>query len=66
MIRSESVDTFSLILLGMVLGMALIVMGSKLYPRSKINLYDEAIAECEKNLPRNQSCIVVGIPAVNK
>ena len=30
-------------------------------PKSRISKYDNAIAECEQNLPRNQHCKIVGV-----
>lgn len=31
-------------------------------PGTKIKNYDDAIKECEKNLPRTQSCVITAIP----
>jgi hypothetical protein len=31
-------------------------------PGTKIQIYDDAIKACEKNLPRTQTCVITAIP----
>lgn len=47
--------------LGFILGftVAIVIMA---LPSSDASLYRKAIDECEKTLPRNQHCKVMGIP----
>lgn len=47
-------------ILGVIVGCLLMVALSCL-PGSKINLYDKAIEKCEKELPRNQKCKIIGV-----
>jgi len=51
-------DTAYAILLGFLLGAILNTM-----PWADAEQYRRAKQECEKTLPRNQHCIVVGVPS---
>lgn len=35
-------------------------------PFSDISLYKKAKEECEKSLPRDQHCVIIGVPKVEK
>lgn len=48
--------------MGLIIG-ALLVFGIEgTLPNSSVNLYQKAIEECEKDLPRNQHCVIIGVP----
>lgn len=53
---------FKIFIMGLIIG-ALLVFGIEgTLPNSSVNLYQKAIEECEKDLPRNQHCVIIGVP----
>lgn len=60
------------ITIGAVLGIALGLMLSGLIevmnPKSYRNVHVQAMTECEKELPRSQTCVIIAVPkpAVSK
>lgn len=51
---------------GVAVGAIIFGLLVDVYPGSYHNLAKTAITECEKTLPRNQTCNVVGVPNVEK
>ena len=60
----DNSDIFSLIGLGMVIGVALSA-STRLIPNSVLYTYYEVIKQCEAELPRDQHCVITAIPEVN-
>jgi hypothetical protein len=48
--------------LGVVVGWSLAMTLAYTLPNSYYNVYKDATAKCEENLPRNQKCVIVAIP----
>lgn len=53
-------DALKLFLAGVFVGLFIAVMLNAL-PASNSSRYRAAIAECEKTLPRDQHCVVIGV-----
>ena len=52
--------------LGLFSGLILSIGIASVNPYSSMNKIDRAISECEKSLPRDQHCVMVGVPEVKK
>ena len=61
-IMSDNDSPLAAVFFGAFLGIAFIMLIQCFASDSPFKLYKEAIAECEKILPRNQHCVVVGVP----
>lgn len=55
---------FKWLIIGVIVGMAALYLIS-LLPISTISIYHAAIEECEKELPRNQSCKITAVIEVD-
>jgi allophanate hydrolase subunit 1 len=57
---------FSIFMLGMWLGIALMATIEHLVPTSHRNTLKNAMTECEKSLPRDQHCKIIAVPVEKK
>lgn len=53
---------FAPVMLGSAIGMLLLWA----IPGSNYNIVHKAKTECEKNLPRDQKCVIIAVPEVKK
>lgn len=47
----------------MYAGMVLTSLIASWFPGPRLQKYEDVLAACEKELPRNKHCMVIGIPA---
>lgn len=55
-------DTLATLLFGGLLAILMLMGAIEASPNSHKNIVDNAIRECEKELPRNQHCKIIAIP----
>jgi hypothetical protein len=56
------IDDAGTFIMGMIVALFFVLIFTIIFPREQIKLYDNAIVECEKTLPRNQHCVVIAVP----
>lgn len=52
--------TFNMLLGGFLMGVGVTLKLVQFHP--SIKLYETAIAQCEKSLPRDQHCVITAVP----
>jgi len=55
-------DTLATFIFGGFISIVLLMVAIDLSPNSHKNIVDNAIKECEKELPRNQHCKIIAVP----
>ena len=51
---------------GVLVGVTLMGFASRAYPDLEVAKYKAAIELCEKDLPRNQTCVITAVPKEGK
>jgi|DEB3_MinimDraft_2_1074329.scaffolds.fasta_scaffold47013_1 hypothetical protein len=62
MIPHDLLKTIAAVMFGMSLGIALVIILIVTIPNDSQVMVNRALAQCEKDLPRNEHCYIIAVP----